>query len=205
MISARVASRRSFSPGVRRQNAEVAAGLEREAGAGDDRAGLEAVVVRALADEQAAAGQGVLDLGRGPGGIDQADEHEVGHRRGAIAGRSGPGQAGRRPGISQSRSVTRTDSAAISSMVRWRYSSSSSEARAATSAAVVDGPGLLAPAEPGDHLGRGDRVADPQAGDGVDLGHRPHDDQVVAVDDRGDERSARPRRAGTGGRPRRRR
>ena len=94
-------------------------------------------------------------------------------------------------------------------MVRSRYSSSSRATRAATSAAVAIVQGCWQRSEPVDHLGRGHGVADPQAGEGEDLGHRPQDDHVVAGRRRADqgalvlvgqEGQDRPRRRPTAGR-----
>ena len=97
MTSARVASNRSFSPGVRRQKRRWPRVSNETPGPVTTEPRLQAVVVRALADEQAATCQGVLKLGRGPGGVDQADEDEVGHRgrpRGAVGAGPGGAEAG---------------------------------------------------------------------------------------------------------------
>ena len=62
--------------------------------AGQERADLQAVEVGALADQQAAAGQGFVDLDRGPAGLGQADQEEVGQGRrgfGAVPARAWPG------------------------------------------------------------------------------------------------------------------
>ena len=117
---------------------------------------------------------------------------------GADSGRSRPGQAGRRPGTSQSRSVSRADSVAIRSMVRAQVLVVVERRQRGDLGGGGDGPGLLAPPEPVDHVGRGHRVADPEAGEGVDLGHRPQDEQVVAVDG-GADRAVRSASSGRNG------
>ena len=111
----------------------MAPGGDELVGAGQDGADFQAGEVGALADQEAPAGQRLVDLDRGPGGLGQADEQEVG-QRGGVGGTLAVGPGGAKAGdlpepVEQAR---RLDGNQLDGALRC--SSSSSAASAAASA-----------------------------------------------------------------------